>query len=492
MSSYQLSGPAELACDVLVIGTGAGGACVAEVMTRAGRDVLMVEEGPYVPHDRVPANVTDSFLSMWRGGGITVALGKTPIAYAEGRCVGGGTEINSAIFQRTPPELIERWARDYEIHDLSPTMLDAYYERAARIVNSSPTPAPLGRASELLHDAGKRLDWKVVPLERGQRSCVGTNLCSFGCPTGGKQSMTATLIPAAIRRGARLVARCRIDRLAREGNRVGPAQGTAVTVSGERCRVRIRANRVFVCGGAIQTPALLQRSGVKGAIGKSLRMHPTVKVLTEFDEDVYAFDDRLPLYAITEFMPDIRIGGSVMRPGVFGMALAEDWIHRKDLFGRYKKMGAYYAMVRAAGRGRVRALPGIDDPFVSYAMEERDRDLLAEGLLALTEAMFAVGAKRVIPSLRGHKGWSHLDDARTEISRGLDPQRINLMTIHIFSSCPMGGDERRVPVDPWGQVYGFDNLYVADASLIPEAPAVNPQATIMALALHVAERALDL
>jgi len=56
------------------------------------------------------------------------------------------------------------------------------------------------------------------------------------------------------------------------------------------------------------------------------------------------------------------------------------------------------------------------------------------------------------------------------------------MTIHLFSSCPMGEDQTRCATNSLGQVHGTANLYINDASLIPTAPGVNPQGTVMALA----------
>ena len=365
-----------------------------------------------------------------------------------------------------------------------------YYSRAAEAVNASLTRAPLGRASELLREAAESLGWEVEALERGQRSCVGTNLCPFGCPTGGKQSMSATLIPQAIARGARLLAECRVDRLVvRRGHVIG-AQATAVDMSGRRVRVDICAGRVFVCAGAIHTPALLLRSRIAGPIGRSLRLHPTVKVLASFADPVDASESRLPLYAITQFMPNIRIGGSVTTPGLLGMAISEDWDQRKHLLEDGRRIGSYYAMVRATGSGSVRVLPGALEPLVRYSLQPSDWNMLEQGLYGLTKAMFAVGARRVLPSIRGHVGWSDPATAEVEIRRGLPKGRTNLMTVHLFSSCPMGEDEKRCPVDSFGRVRGVSGLHVGDGSLIPEAPGVNPQGTIMALAYRCAEHAL--
>ncbi len=482
---HRLAGPARLDCDVLVIGSGAGGAVIASELANAGLDVVVLEEGPYVDAADAPDRLSASMRKLWRGGGLTAALGKPPVAYAEGRCVGGGTEINSAIFQRAPAALLDDWARRYGIGDFGADAMAPYYDKAAGAVNASVTDGPLGAPSDILREAGDAMGWQVEALERGQRSCVGTNFCSFGCPTGGKQSMTATLIPAALSRGARLIAECRVTKLLSKGRRIVGAKARATGPDGRHHALTVRAARVFLCAGAIHSPALLQRSGLGGGtVGRTLRLHPTIKVAALFDRDIDAQEHRLPLNAITEFMPELRLGGSVFQPSVFGMFAAEDWGARASMLGDWRRVAMYYAMVRAGGVGRIRHLPGADEPLVTYALTRSDRAALAGGLDKLVQAMFAAGAQRVVPSISGHPGW---DMPPAEPLDLLPPGRTNLMTIHLFSSCPPGERRDLCATDSAGRVRGWENLHIADASLIPEAPGVNPQGTVMALAYRSAE-----
>src|SRR5581483_3040463 len=130
-------GPRTLACDVLVIGSGAGGATVAATLAEAGVDVLMLEEGDDIPQQAAPKRLAPAMLSMWRSGGLMTTLGGSQIAFAEGRCVGGTTEINSAIFQRAPDSVIDAWATAQQLGDFSPASLAPYYERAAKAVTVS-------------------------------------------------------------------------------------------------------------------------------------------------------------------------------------------------------------------------------------------------------------------------------------------------------------------------------------------------------------------
>ncbi|MDG7000078.1 MAG: GMC family oxidoreductase [Nitrososphaerota archaeon] len=483
--------PLHLKADVVVIGSGAGGASVADVLTKAGLDVIMVEEGPYMPASRTMPRASQSFQAMYRNGGLTAALGKPPVAYAEGRCVGGSTEINSGIIQRIDPQLLVEWAKKYRIAGFGESELAPFYQRAEDVVNASLCSDDLGPPSVILQRGGERKGWAVSALKRAVKDCVGTNMCAFGCPTGAKQSMSSTLLPLALNRGMRLLANTRVTRLVRKGNRISGIQAwTENPITLQHYPVRIEAQRFFVCAGAVHSPVLLRRSGITRHIGNSLRLHPTIKCISLFDEKVKARAHRLPLYAITEFMPDERIGGSVFTPALFALSLAEDWVSRGNLMHEMDQCAIYYSMIRAKGRGMVRGLPGVKEPLVFYKMTDMDYSALKRSLVHMTDTLFAAGAKRVIPSISGHPGWSSMKECAQESEKALSVTGTNLMTIHMFSSCPPGEDEALCATDSFGAVRGFDNLYIADASLIPEAPGCNPQATVMALAFRAAEYAL--
>ena len=368
----SIEGPTTLTCEILVIGTGAGGASAAATLADAGVNVFMLEEGPHVPADVAPRGLSEALPALWRGGGLTATTGGSPIALAEGRCVGGGTEINSAIFQRAPDEVVESWARANDLPDFSPQALAPLYDRAASDVNASLTPGTLGPPTEILQRAGEVMGWKTTALERGRRESSSPRHQVSGFATGAKQSMSATLIPRALLRGARLLANCRVDRLAAQGRRVTGAFAMATDAQGRRHRVTVNACQVFLCAGTTQTPSILQRSGIRKNIGRSFQLHPTIRVLATFPEAVNAHRHELPLAAITEFMPGLRFGGSVFTLSTFGLAVAEDWQVRRRYLPEYAHCAMYYAMIRPDGVGRVRTVPGLTEPILSYGLTERD------------------------------------------------------------------------------------------------------------------------
>ncbi|CCM80199.1 FAD-dependent oxidoreductase [Rhizobium mesoamericanum] len=489
--TFRLSSELQLEADAVIIGSGAGGASVADVLTASGLSVVMLEEGKHVPSSSASPVASEAFAAAWRSGGLTAAFGQPPIAYAEGRCVGGGTEINSAIAQRADNYLIDQWRKVYKIENFTPDELTQYYQRAVATVNASLTPGPVGRATDILRQGGDVLGWEVSELKRGQRGCKGANRCAFVCPSGAKQSMAVTLLPKAIDRGMRLFAQTRVAKIRLVNGRATEVIARSWDVAGQGRSIRVKAGMVFVCAGAIHTPAILRRSGLRERIGNTLRVHPTIKATALFDEPVDAHRSRLPLTAVTEFMPEQRIGGSVFTPALFGLSLAGDWINRGDLMQHWRFCGSYYGMIRPRGVGAVRPLPGINEPLVRFTLAPEDWIALGQILTRLGQVMFAAGARKVFPNIFGHEGWTSPDQVHEFWDNPLPKRQTNLMTVHLFSSCPPGEHRDVCAVDSYGRVRGVENLFVADGSLIPEAPGVNPQMTIMALAFRVAEAALS-
>lgn len=486
MDDFILDDINELNCEVLIIGSGAGGATVGNELAQAGFDVLMLEEGPSVPFEKVPNTLSQSFSKMWRSGGLSMAIGASPVAYAEGCCVGGSTEINSSIFQRPPEELITQWASKYLIDDFSAEKLAPFYDQAALHVNASLTEGELGLHSEILKRAARIQNWEVRSLERGHRDCVGTNHCAIGCPTGAKQSMSTSLLRQYIQNGGRLISNCRVEKLMMSNSKVEGVRVRVLCSNGSYCSTDVNAKYFFVCGGATQTPTLLLKSGFKRGIGDGFKIHPTIRVLAEFDETIDAQNSRLPLYAITEFLPDYRLGGSVASLPTFGMFLSEDWDLRAHMLPSYSHVGMYYAMARGTGVGTIGRLPFAKQSFVKYRLSEEDWLNIELGLRKVSIGLFESGARKIQPSINGVQAWKSIDEMQTFLSHGIPRKQCSLMTIHMFSSIRLGENPKLSAANSFGKIWDVDNLYVADASLIPEAPGVNPQASVMALALRVA------
>ena len=461
--------------EVLVVGSGAGGATTAAVLAEAGRHVTVLEEGAWVEPDSVEPFSLEEMRVKYRHHGPAAALGSPPVAYAEGRCVGGSTEINSGLWHRLPDDLAEEWRQRYQIDEFTPDVLHGYAERveAWQSVQQLPGAPPL--SSALLERGATKLGWHSVEFPR---------VFSFadGSARGQKQTMARTVIPRAVDAGAVVIPRCRVLRLTRDGDRV-----TGATCERDGEPLEVRAEHVFVCGGAVQSPALLQRSGFRRGIGKGLKLHPTIKIAARFPHPID--HDDVPMHRVTEFAPNLTIGGSASRKGHVALAIADAGVDPTEAMAEWEHVSVYYAAIRSDAGGRVLWVPGLKSPLVTYKLTDADLSRLARGLVHLGELLLAAGATELHPSVIGGTIAHSLADVGSWWSQ-VDRRRTNLMTVHLTSSVRMGEDPTLSGADSFGRVHGTRNLYVNDASLVPDAPGVNPQAAIMTIALRNAEHFL--
>ncbi|MEO7429712.1 MAG: GMC family oxidoreductase [Acidimicrobiales bacterium] len=465
--------------EVLVIGSGAGGATTAMVLAEAGRSVLVVEEGPEIePGSLTPFSLRE-MEQAYRHHGSSAALGSPPIAYAEGRCVGGSTEVNSGLWHRLPGALAEEWRIRFGLDDFTPEALDRYAARIEALVPVHPVPGAPPRSSAILEEGATKLGWRAVEFPRAFTYDVNGR--------GTKQTMSRTLLPRARAAGATVLADTAVRKLRIQGDRVLGATCSRRRADGTSEQIHIRADQVVVCGGAVQSPALLQRSGVRRGIGHGLKMHPTIKIAARFPGPVD--HDDVPMHRITEFSPHLAIGGSASRRGHVALALADSGADIADALADWEHVFVYYAAIRSDLGGRVLAVPGMRAPLVTYRLTDSDLSRLARGLVHLGEALLAAGATELYPSIEGGQvvrrpeelvGWW---DA-------VDRSRTNLMTVHLTSSIRMSSDRSKAGTDGFGRVWGVPNLRVNDASLLADAPGVNPQAAIMTIALRNAEHLL--
>jgi choline dehydrogenase-like flavoprotein len=464
--------------EVLVIGSGAGGALTAKALAEAGRDVTVIEEGPWVDAD---STVPFSFAELdtkYRNRGLSLAAGRPPISFAEGRCVGGSTEVNSGLWHRVPPSVLADWRATYAIDECSPAILDAYAARLEHELQVQPLPGAPPRSSEVLEEGATKLAWDVVEVPRPFR---------YGPGVATKQSMSRTMIPRAVAAGASVLPDTRAAKLMRRPGGVSGAACIRQHDDGSAEVLTILADHVFVCAGAIETPALLRRSGFRGGIGHGLKVHPTIKAAARFSQPID--HGAVPVHQVKEFAPDLTLGGSASRRSHIALALADSWSRNGHAMADWENIGVYYAAIRSDATGRVRTIPGLRAPIVSYRLTDADVSRLARGLVHLCELLFAAGAVELYPSISGAAPLRSPADLAS-IWSAVERSRVNLMTVHLCSTVRMGEDRSRTGADSFGQVWGTSNLRVNDASLLPDAPGVNPQGPIMAIALRNCEQFL--
>ncbi len=467
----------------VVLGSGAGGSVCALELALAGWDVTVVEEGGDFGLPDYGAASDVAMARLYRHRGMTPLLGANPIAYVEGCCVGGSTEINSGFWRRTPDATLLEWAAAYGLRDASAADLAPHFAWAEAELHVGLHHGPWPASTALFAEGARVLGWSHFETPRMASGCQNTNRCASGCPTGAKQGVSRGILPKAVAAGARILTHARA--LAIRGQ-----------TQSERCveilhrppgrapgTLELRAEVVFVACGAVETPTLLLRSGIQHNIGNSLQIHPMLKVLAQFPQRIDALHSVLPLVQINEFAPDISLGGSYLTPGHAALLLADNWPQQQETMALLPHLAAYYVAVRGRGLGRVR--PTWGEPLrstASYELAPSDVQLLSEGVARLAQVLFAAGAVAVYTGIRGVPRLRSAAEVAPWLNTPLAAESLNLSTVHAFSSCPVGDRRERTAADSFGAIWDWDNLILADASCLPGSPGVNPQATVMALA----------
>ena len=482
----------ELPAEVVVVGTGAGGAVVARELAGRGFAVVMVEEGDYVRRPDLAQPAMRKVGRLYRGGGLTAALGRPPVALQTGIGVGGTTLINSGTCYRVPREVLREWRDGLGATELTPEELDPHYRRVEAVLGVAPTPDELlsGVARAVARGA-EALGYRHGPVGRNAPGCDKQAHCAYGCPSDAKRSTNVSYVPAALRDAAVLVTGARVHRVLLEAGRAVGVAATAADASGRR--MTVRADAVVVAAGTLQTPVLLQASGLRGrALGRNLTLHPAAVVVAELEEEVAGWDGVPQSYAIEEF----RDEGLLMEDGFPRLELAPLMLpfggrRFMELMARFDHLGVFGSMVADTGRGRVRPGPRPDLPIVTYALHRDDQAKLCRAREILARVFFAAGARRVFPGvpglepLLGPEELPRLRDARFSAAD------LDVIGFHPLGTARLGADPTRSVVRPDLRCHDVRGLWVADGSAVPGPLGVNPQLTIMALATRAAGAIAD-
>ena len=380
--------PPQIRCEIAVVGSGPGGAITACSLAEAGCNVLLLEEGSFLPLASCTPFSLEEMVQKYRNGGLTVAMGSPKVQYVEGRCVGGGSEVNSGLYYRTPPEVLERWQREFAVEGLEEADLQPHFEACSREVNVCSLPGKPPAASLKLQVGAVRLGWRSQEVPRWFKYEDVRD--PLAVPRGTRQSMTETFIPRLLQAGGQLLPDTRVQKIRQAGSK------WILKASHSCCpSLLIEADTVFIAGGAVQTPALLRRSGITHNIGNALQMHPTIKVIAQFPEEVNSADMGVPVHQVKEFSPRFSFGCSISSLPYLAVGMNDHPQFLHQVNHNWKQMAIYYAMATGAGWGTVRCLPGYRDPLVRYHVPDQDLSTLSEALQKLSLLRFKMVKRRL-------------------------------------------------------------------------------------------------
>ncbi len=496
---------ATLECDVVVVGSGAGGGVVAGLLAAAGRDVIVLEKGVN-PSSRDMTQIEgDMFNTLFLDGGMLMTeSGSMPIL--AGSCVGGGTVINWTTSFALPDPIRAEWDRRAGLGLFESAAFGAALERVQRRLDVGTQWTTPSRRDLLFERGVQSLGWPVQPIPRNVTDCregLECGFCTYGCRHGAKNSTASTYLQDAVAAGARLVSRCAVDQVLIEQGRAVGVRGHVIEADHRRREVTVRASTVVVACGAINTPVLLLRSGLRNEhIGRNLHLHPVSAMGAFFPDRVEPWGGAMQTRYCARFADMDGEGyGARFETGPIHFALpasAFGWASPRqvrDDIGRLAHMGHVGILLRDRDAGRVTPNRW-GHPRVRYDVSTHDAGNMRRAIEASARIMAAAGAEELFtlhtPPVRcqpGGTGWLERFMAQAD-AIGYRKLRMSYVSFHQMGTAAIGADRRRGAVNERGETFDVRGLFVADGSAFPAPSGVNPMITIMAVADHVARAIL--
>jgi choline dehydrogenase-like flavoprotein len=488
-----------LECDVVVIGSGAGGSVVAAELAAAGHSVIVVEKGGNYGAADFDQNEFTAYQKLYENQAI-LATRDLGVVVLAGATLGGGTAINWAASFRTPDHVREEWAHEHAC----PEMLSAEYTRALDVVcervSVSEDEAWASAEARKLELACDRLGLGCGIIPQNRKGCddpVACGWCGFGCARGGKQSTLKTYLPDAVAHGARILVNAEAQKvLIEEGRAVGVTVN--VTSDAGPRPLTIRARVTVVAAGSLHSPALLLRSGLANRnIGLNLRLHPTVPVFGEYEDLIEPWKGPMLTRYVNQWanLDGHHYGVVIEHPpahaGIIG--LGQVWHsgeQHKETVSRTRQQAIFIAITRDREGGRVTVDPR-GQPVMDYTLSRHDGAHLIRGVRECFRLHHAAGAHEIggpHSALTPYRRESDLEQYLQQVQHlGHAPNTLMLFSAHQMGTCRMGGMRSKAVLTPQGESWDVRNLFVADASAFPTASGVNPMITVMALAHQTAQ-----
>jgi choline dehydrogenase-like flavoprotein len=492
--------PRTFEADVCVIGSGAGGSVVVAELAGAGKRVVMLEAGSGDQAPDYDQREISGMQRLYLDAGMTATRDLSMVLLA-GATIGGGTAINWQTSLRLPDVLREEWAARSGCRFFADESFTRAFEAVEARLNVGTDETIINANNARLRDGAEALGYRWRVLPRNTRGCDPDQCgqCVFGCRHGGKQSTAVTYLRDAQQHDVEIVVQCRAERvLIEHGRAVGVVASATDPASGRVHRVTVRAPVVIVAAGAINTPAILLRSGLTHPqLGRNLFVHPTTAVSGLYESPVEPWRGppmsiMVDQWALLDGLYGFRLETVPAHPGL--MALGTPWFsavsHRREM-QRIRHKAAIIAIVRDREGGQVRLGDG-GRPVIDYRLCRSSRYLLRRAIGEAARIHLAAGATEALTLHTREQRARRGDDIDAFCDRlmreTLDYNWSTLFSAHQMGTCRMGSDPRSAVVNADGEVYGVRGLFVADGSAFPAAAGVNPMLTIMALAHHVAQR----
>ena len=491
--------PQTIRCDVVIVGSGAGAGITAELLTHAGLDVVLVEEGPLKSSSDFNQRESEAYPALYQESAARKTADKA-INILQGRCVGGSTTVNWTSSFRTPATTLNFWQQRFGLGELTESAMAPWFEQAERRLNIRPWITEPNENNDLLRRGAMKLGIGAAVISRNVLGCRNLGSCGMGCPTNAKQSMLVTTVPASLDKGARMLTETRAQEFKLVDGKVTELLCVPVKNDGTAASdvaTSIVAKHYVVSGGAINSPALLLRSGVPdphGVLGARTFLHPVVISAAIFDQKVEGWSGAPQTIYSDHFLDTQPIDGPIgykleappIHPVIFASTLPGYGQQQADMLKAFPNTHSLLALMRdgfheqsPGGRVKLRGdgTPVLDYPLTDYIMQGARR-----AFLSMAEIQFAAGARTVAPVHEQALAYTSWQQARDGINAlAMKPLLTRVVSAHVMGGCALSATEKQGVVRTDGVHWQVENLSVHDGSLFPTSIGANPQLSVYGL-----------
>ncbi|KAI8997022.1 hypothetical protein BDB01DRAFT_769549 [Pilobolus umbonatus] len=489
--------------DVIVVGSGAGGGVVASELAEAGYSVLVIEKGPYYNEEMFVPEESPAYNDLYESSGMLCSTNNS-ISLLAGSCVGGGTTVNHLASLKTPDYIREEWASFGLPYFVSPQFTHDT-DKVWNVIGASTENIEQSGSNRKLIEGCNKLGYpvEIIPQNTSGRP-HHCGKCYAGCTSGIKNSIPNTWLKHAATHDAKFLDKTRVTRILIEN-------GRAV---GVECKIHDNtvhsyyARRVIVAAGALHTPCLLKKSGLKNShIGSHVWLHPTIVCNSYFNEDLNpAQGSQLTAVSTVARQIDGDYYGIAIECFNSGMGIyagAANWegaLKHKEHILRHRNSATIFALLRE--KDTVSSIQYDENDHISleYKLSTRDSRVMAEGVTYVAKIVVAAGARKVQIAFHLIESFEFQDDEPSSID---NPRFIEWLdrlckvespvtsSGHQMGSCRMGSSPKNSGAKETGETWETRNLYVADASLFPTSLGINPMVTVEVIALQVARSVIE-